>query len=295
MAADNALAAACLEAYGPGHQIASAMFGAMYAGDASLALEHATPAQETSALGFVLQAFYPYPKVLVGARFGRWDVVDAEPLVDQAGAHPFAQSMSRYAAALSACSRCDVRVCEMHLAALDTARATIPPNGENTGLAGTVDDGVFLRGSPCFAEEPNLGRIMSLVGEAALAIAEARGGGEGGGVCGALPPSSAEVWNSVVGRLREVVSIDDGFEYMEPERLYRSMRDCLGAALLAAGDDNGAAETFRRDLQRHPASPTALEGLRRALQAGGVGQPPSAEAGASTPAPEMTLCAELAL
>lgn len=300
---DSALADACLEAYGPGHQVASAMFGAMYAGNAALALEYATPAAETSAFGMVLHAFYPYPRVLVASRFGRWDVVDKEPLVDQPWAHPYAQAISRYAAAMSACSRCDLQRCRGHLSALGIARAAIPPNGENTGLEGTVDDGVFLRGSPCFAEEPNLAHIMALVGEAALAIAEARTDADSPdvGVCGALPASSARAWDAVVERLTEVVRIDDGFEYMEPERLYRSMRDCLGAAQLAAGDAEGAADTFRRDLERHARSPIALEGLRRALERGADGQVRGSsswhdEASArSEPAPEMALCAELTL
>ena len=88
---------------------------------------------------------------------------------------------------------------------------------------------------------------------------------------------------------------------MEPERLYRSMRDCLGAAQLAAGDAEGAADTFRRDLERHARSPIALEGLRRALERGADGQVRGSsswhdEASArSEPAPEMALCAELTL
>jgi hypothetical protein len=45
------------------------------------------------------------------------------------------------------------------------------------------------------------------------------------------------------------------------------VRESLGAVLLKIGDDAGAEEAFRADLERNPRNPRSLFGLEQALKA----------------------------
>lgn len=69
--------------------------------------------------------------------------------------------------------------------------------------------------------------------------------------------------------LVRAVRIQDGLLYIEPPDWYFPVRESLGAALLKAGDANGAERTFRDDLVRNPRNPRSLFGLEKALEAEG--------------------------
>lgn len=84
---------------------------------------------------------------------------------------------------------------------------------------------------------------------------------------------------SAVTTLRAGVTLQDSFQYMEPEHFYTPLRHCLGAALLLRADEvvdasaghdadagvglvREAVGVYLRDLEEHPSSVWALVGLR---------------------------------
>jgi hypothetical protein len=69
--------------------------------------------------------------------------------------------------------------------------------------------------------------------------------------------------------LREAVAVQDGLKYDEPQDWFYPVRESLGAALLMSGDQAGAEQTFRDDLERNPRNPRSLFGLEQALKAQG--------------------------
>ena len=72
---------------------------------------------------------------------------------------------------------------------------------------------------------------------------------------------------AAIGRLREAVAIQDGLKYDEPQDWFYPVRESLGAALLMSGDQAGAEQVFRDDLERNPRNPRSLFGLEQALKA----------------------------
>jgi tetratricopeptide (TPR) repeat protein len=70
-----------------------------------------------------------------------------------------------------------------------------------------------------------------------------------------------------VNQLRAAVAIQDALKYDEPQDWFYPVRESLGAVLLKIGDDTGAEETFRADLERNPRNPRSLFGLEQALKA----------------------------
>jgi hypothetical protein len=67
--------------------------------------------------------------------------------------------------------------------------------------------------------------------------------------------------------LRNAVTIQDMFYYIEPPDWYGPARESLGAALLSADDPVSAEQVFREDLVRNPLNPRSLFGLAQALHA----------------------------
>ena len=67
----------------------------------------------------------------------------------------------------------------------------------------------------------------------------------------------------------QAVALQDGIAYMEPPFWYYPVRQSLGAALLQAGDAEGAEQAFRAALQQSPNNSWVLFGLREALAAQG--------------------------
>ncbi len=73
--------------------------------------------------------------------------------------------------------------------------------------------------------------------------------------------------DATVSQLRAAVAIQDSLKYDEPQDWFYPVRESLGAVLLKIGDDAGAEETFRADLDRNPRNPRSLFGLEQALKA----------------------------
>jgi hypothetical protein len=73
--------------------------------------------------------------------------------------------------------------------------------------------------------------------------------------------------DATVSQLRAAVAIQDTLKYDEPEDWFYPVRESLGAVLLKIGDDAGAEEVFRADLDRHLRNPRSLFGLEQALKA----------------------------
>jgi tetratricopeptide (TPR) repeat protein len=73
--------------------------------------------------------------------------------------------------------------------------------------------------------------------------------------------------DATVNQLRAAVAIQDSLKYDEPQDWFYPVRESLGAVLLKIGDDAGAEEVFRADLEHNPRNPRSLFGLEQALKA----------------------------
>ncbi|HEX4543271.1 MAG TPA: hypothetical protein VH114_08885, partial [Candidatus Acidoferrum sp.] len=73
--------------------------------------------------------------------------------------------------------------------------------------------------------------------------------------------------DATVSQLRAAVAVQDTLKYDEPQDWFYPVRESLGAVLLKIGDDAGAEEVFRSDLERNPRNPRSLFGLEQALKA----------------------------
>jgi tetratricopeptide (TPR) repeat protein len=73
--------------------------------------------------------------------------------------------------------------------------------------------------------------------------------------------------DATVSQLRAAVAVQDSLKYDEPQDWFYPVRESLGAVLLKIGDDAGAEEVFRADLERNPRNPRSLFGLEQALKA----------------------------
>jgi tetratricopeptide (TPR) repeat protein len=72
---------------------------------------------------------------------------------------------------------------------------------------------------------------------------------------------------AAVKQLRAAVAAQDSLKYDEPQDWFYPVRESLGAVLLKIGDNTGAEEVFRADLERNPRNPRSLFGLEEALKA----------------------------
>lgn len=70
---------------------------------------------------------------------------------------------------------------------------------------------------------------------------------------------------AAVALLREATRIEDALEYDEPHLWLAPTRHALGAALLAAGQPDHAAQVYREDLRHYPDNGWSLSGLALAL------------------------------
>jgi tetratricopeptide (TPR) repeat protein len=73
--------------------------------------------------------------------------------------------------------------------------------------------------------------------------------------------------DATVNQLRAAVAVQDSLKYDEPQDWFYPVRESLGAVLLKIGDDAGAEDVFRADLDRNPRNPRSLFGLEQALKA----------------------------
>jgi tetratricopeptide (TPR) repeat protein len=73
--------------------------------------------------------------------------------------------------------------------------------------------------------------------------------------------------DGAVSALRTAVATQDLLKYDEPQDWFYPVRESLGGVLLKIGDEAGAEEVFRADLERNPRNPRSLFGLEQALKA----------------------------
>jgi len=73
--------------------------------------------------------------------------------------------------------------------------------------------------------------------------------------------------DGTVNQLRAAVLAQDSLKYDEPQDWFYPVRESLGAVLLIIGDNAGAEEVFRADLERNLRNPRSLFGLEQALKA----------------------------
>jgi len=73
--------------------------------------------------------------------------------------------------------------------------------------------------------------------------------------------------DATVNQLHVAVATQDSLKYDEPQDWFYPVRESLGAVLLKIGDNAGAEEVFRADLERNPRNPRSLFGLEQALKA----------------------------
>jgi len=73
--------------------------------------------------------------------------------------------------------------------------------------------------------------------------------------------------DATVNQLRAAVATQDSLKYDEPQDWFYPVRESLGAVLLIIGDNAGAEEVFRADLERNLRNPRSLFGLEQALKA----------------------------
>ena len=88
-------------------------------------------------------------------------------------------------------------------------------------------------------------------------------------VLGAKIAQAKKENDDAISQLREAVAVQDGLKYDEPQDWFYPVRESLGAALLMSGDQAGAEQVFRDDLERNPRNPRSLFGLEQALKAQG--------------------------
>ena len=88
-------------------------------------------------------------------------------------------------------------------------------------------------------------------------------------VLGARISQAKKENDAAISQLREAVAVQDTLKYDEPQDWFYPVRESLGAALLVNGDQAGAEQVFREDLERNPRNPRSLFGLEQALKAQG--------------------------
>jgi tetratricopeptide (TPR) repeat protein len=167
--------------------------------------------------------------IWVDARFAKWDAILARP---EPPKHlPGTHAMWRYSRALALAARNE----QDHAAAqrdLFSREVSVFSTGADFGGQNTAKD------------------ILAV----ALEIADAR------------IAAARDNKEEAISHWRKAVALQDALNYNEPPDWYYPVRESLGAALLLAGNANGAEQDFREDLLRNPRNPRSLFGLLQALQ-----------------------------
>jgi hypothetical protein len=174
---------------------------------------------------------YFVPKILVLARFARWDdILKLPPPNEDLYGVIFFWHYAR-ASALAAKGR--VRDAEAERDAMETTYAAIVPSQTFGMLFGD------------WSSEYN---VASYAIDARIFAARGQ------------TREEIERWQAAVKE-------QDQMEYHEPAGWYYPVRESLGAALLRSGQAVEAEKVFRSDLVKNPHNPRSLFGLARALEA----------------------------
>jgi tetratricopeptide (TPR) repeat protein len=176
----------------------------------------------------MLDGFMSTP-LWVDARFGKWDAILArpEPAKELMATHV----MWRYTRALAYAAKGNV----------DKASAE---RGEFAVEAARVPADVN------FGEQNSAKDVMVIAGhilDARTAMAQGKK-------------------DDAIAHLRQAVTAQDALNYDEPADWYYSVRESLGAVLLAASQATEAEQVFREDLRRNPRNPRSLFGLMQSLR-----------------------------
>ncbi len=175
----------------------------------------------------MLESFAVTP-LWVDARFGKWDAILAtpEPAKQLAVLHAY----WHFARALALASRGDAAKATIELDAMTAESAALKADASFDMLNSSKD--VFGVAAQVLAA-----RIAAALGRK----------------------------DETIVRWRRAVEMQDALNYSEPASWYYPVRESLGAALLAAGQDTEAEKVFREDLLRNPRNPRSLFGLKAAL------------------------------
>jgi tetratricopeptide (TPR) repeat protein len=177
-----------------------------------------------------VQEFMAIP-ILTLARFGRWDAVLAEPM--PAPAHIYLVGIRQYARGLAFARQ----------GRLDEARAALAVVRETAASDEAAE--LMLAGMTASARQLLEIGSAHLDGEIAAANDD---------------PEAA------LAALRVAVERHQSLAYMEPPPWYAPPRLALGAALLAEGMADEAADVYRADLDQYPKNAWALFGLAQSFE-----------------------------
>jgi tetratricopeptide (TPR) repeat protein len=179
----------------------------------------------------MLEGFRLYP-MMVDLRFHRWDTLLAtpEPERDRLFSHAF----WRYARAMALAAQGKLREAAAEQRRFERERAAVPP------------EGLYL--------------INNKAGDV-LALAAA--------TLDAQLAAAREDDGAAIAAWREAVALEDRLAYDEPPAWFYTVRQSLGAALLAGGDHAAAEATFREALATRPRDGRLLYGLAQTLRAQG--------------------------
>jgi len=219
------------------HNIHFIWMGATAGGQGKLALDAArklAAAIPDDALGTVpiLQGFLVVPYWAM-VRFGEWN----EILADKGPRHdtPFTRGAWRYARAMAL-----------------TAKGRLTEAGAELARLRTLVNDPSLKSQVTFSTN---------TGYAILRIAPQVVAGE--------IAARRKNWDAALLHLERAVRYEDALIYQEPSDWHASVRQNLGAVLLAAGRSDEAEAVFWEDLRKNPGTGWALFGLMQALKAQG--------------------------
>jgi tetratricopeptide (TPR) repeat protein len=175
----------------------------------------------------MLDGFMMTP-IWVDARFNKWEQILArpEPMKELAGTH----AMWRYSRALAFAATGKLAEAQKEKELFALERAAIP-----------ADATIW--------EQNSAKDVLAVAGH----VIDARLGAAKG------------MKEYAVEQMQLAVDAQDKLNYTEPAVWYYPVRESLGAALLAAGKPEAAAQVFRADLKQNPRNPRSLFGLMEAL------------------------------
>ena len=179
----------------------------------------------------MLEGFRLYPS-MVDLRFHRWDTLLAAPEPERE--RPFSHAFWRYGRAMALAAQGEVRDAAAEQRRFERERAAVPAELQYL-INNKASDLLALAAATLDAQ------LAAARGETAAAI---------------------DSW-------RRAVTLESALQYDEPPAWFYTVRQSLGATLLAAGNHAEAERTFREALATRPRDGRLLYGLWQTLAAQG--------------------------